>query len=81
VSQTGLVLEVDLAAHWVSLEHSTQLLLKIGATSFANVGAGLPSAAKAVAGRASSMANMSFLMPLILAYGRVVGYLIPSCSR
>ncbi len=79
----------DIGANIVGRWHSTQLLLKIGATSFVNVGAGLPSALSAVEGPAANaaagatrrMVKMSLRMELILPYGRVVGYLIPSCSR
>ena len=78
----------DIGANIVGRWHSTQLLLKIGATSFgerrrggAGPGGVEGPAANATAGTASSRVKMSFLMEPILPYGRVVGYLIPSCSR
>ncbi len=52
----------DIGANIVGRWHSTQLLLKIGATSFEKVGAGLASAANAAAGTARSRVKMSFLM-------------------
>src|SRR4051794_13650101 len=56
----------DIGANIVGRWHSTQALLKIGATSFANVGAVLPSAANAAAGMASITVKMSFLMSPIV---------------
>ncbi len=59
----------DIGANIVGRWHSTQLLLKIGATSFENVGAAVPApdgvegpAADAIAGTASSRVKMSFRM-------------------
>src|SRR6201996_1788504 len=70
----------DIGANIVGRWHSTQLLLKIGATSLLNVGVGLASAARAADGRTIRAARMRFLMARFY-YGRVVGYAIPSCSR
>src|SRR5258706_12827826 len=67
----------DIGANIVGRWHSTQLLLKIGPTSFENVSAGVPSAANAAVGTARRMVKMSLRMDAILPYGRVVGYLIP----
>ena len=52
----------DIGANIVGRWHSTQLLLKIGATSLVKVGAALPSAAKAAAGKARNAIKMSFLI-------------------
>ena len=52
----------DIGANIVGRWHSTQALLKIGATSLLNVGAGLASAPKAAAGTASRTATSSLPM-------------------
>jgi hypothetical protein len=63
----------DIGANIVGRWHSTQLLLKIGATSFVNVGAALPSAAKAAGGQGEECGKNEFSHRLILPYGELSG--------